>query len=164
MRLEAITALPRLGELHVADLRAAFGDEIWAQHYVDVLVLGRPGRSPVAARVLLADVQQGRGRHLALMCEGCALAVFALFTCDTVLRCRRCCGRRTRQQHEKGTAGWLYEGDREDDRLHRLVTHGVKTEAARRLGQGLVHQLLTLDGDRTRRLVALAARALEGEQ
>jgi hypothetical protein len=165
--------MPRAGEVRTRDVRAFLGAAFAEAEHVEVMVLGRPGEPPSAARVGLADLPGGgRGKHRGLVCSACVVPKIVLLTDGKGgLACTSCLRRRTRRQTERTLATW-HQGGELEDALFRAVSGPRSTSAdvlgrARRLVQTLTRDsqaqvatlapqveavlLMTSEADATRR-------------
>jgi hypothetical protein len=119
----AFEVVPRAGLVRTQDVRAVLGRNFSKAEYIDLLVLGRPGEQPSAARVLLAGLPGGgRGVHRGLVCPRCLTPKQMLLTDgDGGLGCSPCLRRRTRRQAEHSVVAWnKYDGKLEDELFRRL--------------------------------------------
>jgi hypothetical protein len=109
---------PRLGEVHVRDLRAALGHALDELDDVDVVVLAEEGGA-IAARVELTSVRSGPSTRRAFVCPTCREPRFLLLARKGALQCNR--HQRTRRQTELHRADFQRRGGLEEDKLLRLL-------------------------------------------
>jgi hypothetical protein len=149
----ASEAMPRVGEVSIADVRAALGTAFDISGHVDVAVIDPEGGVPVSAHVELGQLEAGRGRHRAFLCPGCRTPVRVLRARRGTLRCRKCHGYLTRRQLEHHTAAWNRLGGADEDRLLRLLRGARRLTPTRlELARQIAHGLAAADADRLREL------------
>jgi hypothetical protein len=139
----------RMGELRIADVKAAYGPSLATMDAFNALVLDADGGAPVATHVELGELRAGRGNHLALVCPACGAGKLLLLAKRGVLKCRTCHGHRTRRQLECHKADWNRRGAREEDALLRLLQRG-RTLTSARLDQAHEVARYLISADRAR--------------
>jgi len=132
--MESEVALPRVGELRLADLKAVYGASLRSMCHIDVLVLDAGGGVPVTARVELGELRAGRGNHCALVCPSCGAGKSLLLARHGALKCRGCHGHLTRRALEHRSHDWTRLGGGEEDAILRVF------QPARHLTPGRLDQ------------------------
>lgn len=136
---------PRIGELHVQDVRDAISS---GSLHVTVMVLAADGGLPFVGRVDLGEKRSGRSSHRVFLCPECRRPRRVLYIAGpSRLLCADCSDHRTRRQRERTFASWR-RGGREEDELFRLLLRPGRCEAALRRAHRLVDELLAGDHDR----------------
>ena len=159
----ALEVMPRVSQLHARDVRVILGLRFSKTDHVDVLVLGRPGEQPSAARVLLADLPGGgRGVHRGLVCSRCLSPKLMLLTDGSGgLGCSSCLRRRTRRQMERTLATWeKYDGKLEDELFRKLSGSRLSSPATTARAAELIEEIVMGDLDRIAALSPAVQSAL----
>lgn len=159
----ALEVMPRAGQLCTRDVRVVLGPDFSMAESIDVLVLGRAGESPSAARVVLADLPGGgRGVHRGLVCPRCLTPKLMLLTDGSGgLGCSSCLRRRTRRQMERTLATWeKYDAKLEDELFRRLSGPRSTSPAMVARVAALIEDIVEGDLDRVAALVPVVQAAL----
>jgi hypothetical protein len=152
LALEAIA--PRLGEVHLRDLRAALGDPLTDLHVVDVVVVAEDGGA-VAARIELTTIKSGPSARRLFVCPTCRAPAYLLFARRGALQCSR--HQRTRRQLENHRADFRRRGGLEEDLLLRILLSPSRRRTRARLREAERLANLLLHDDHAR-VAVLRAR------
>ena len=146
--------MPRQGEVRTRDARVALGSSYSSATYIDLLVLDREGRTPVACRVTLVEIESGSRIHRVFACPRCFAAARLLLARAGRLLCRRCARTRTRRQLERTRADWRRLGGAKEDAILRLLASVDASIEKRTRAAILVEELLAADASALSRLQA----------
>lgn len=137
---------PRLGELHVSDVRAVMPNP--APKTIEVCVLGGNSTPSYVGYVELRQIPAGRGEHLALVCPRCRQAKSILRTDQLGLSCSSCSHHRSRRQREHTCKSWKRFDGVSEEHLLKLCGRGQLSGRQIAEANNLISILINADEDR----------------
>ena len=155
--------IPTPGQVRAADVRLVLGDAVKSAQSIDLMVLAAEGGLPYMGPVELVWVAGGLGQHLALRCPRCGVGCKILRTDGRgAIACSPCSRTRTSRQRYRTRHAWRRLGEREVDRLLRLLRpRSGSTDGHAEQVAELVEELLAGDADRLAALTDVANAAVD---